>query len=320
MMKKLSISLLLTGAFFISTGFAPNTTLHAKNHVQHHTFHYVTGEKISDHSIETFITNCLKNLQINVDKQPVQDEIETTQPEKQETPTEEAPANEKQETEKEQQPQETNQEQTEEKNKNDNNNNEEEVVEQPEQTPDKETEVEETPVAEEPAEQEQEEEKEDVQPEEPAQEESTEEDTTEQANETEQTEEVDQPTTISEFEQQVVELTNEERQKHGLSDLQIDKELSKVARTKSEDMASRGYFSHNSPTYGSPFDMIQQSGINYRTAGENIAKGQRTPAQVVDAWMNSEGHRANILNENFTHIGVGYVEQGNIWTQQFIGK
>lgn len=66
--------------------------------------------------------------------------------------------------------------------------------------------------------------------------------------------------------------------------------------------------------------MMKQFGVDYRTAGENIAKGQRTPQQVVNAWMNSEGHRANILNGNFTHIGVGYVEQGNHWTQQFIEK
>jgi len=125
---------------------------------------------------------------------------------------------------------------------------------------------------------------------------------------------------LNQFEQEVVELTNQERANHGLAPLQIDEELSQVAREKSRDMAANNYFSHNSPVHGSPFDMMQSYGIDYRTAGENIAKGQRTPAEVVDAWMNSEGHRANILNENYTHIGVGYVEQGNHWTQQFIGK
>lgn len=125
---------------------------------------------------------------------------------------------------------------------------------------------------------------------------------------------------LSQFEQQVVELTNQERAKYGLSALQVDVELSKVAREKSRDMAANNYFAHNSPSYGSPFDMMKSFGISYRTAGENIAKGQRTPAEVVNAWMNSEGHRANILNANYTHIGVGYVEQGNHWTQQFIGK
>ncbi|WP_067728688.1 CAP domain-containing protein [Oceanobacillus damuensis] len=125
---------------------------------------------------------------------------------------------------------------------------------------------------------------------------------------------------LSQFEQEVVELTNQERAKQGLAALQIDTELSKVAREKSRDMAVNNYFDHNSPTHGSPFDMMKSYGISYKTAGENIAKGQRTPAEVVNAWMNSEGHRANILNGNYTHIGVGYVEQGNHWTQQFIGK
>ncbi|EEK74238.1 MULTISPECIES: CAP domain-containing protein [Bacillus cereus group] len=125
---------------------------------------------------------------------------------------------------------------------------------------------------------------------------------------------------LSEFEQRVVELTNAERTKQGLSALQIDTELSKVARIKSEDMQKNNYFDHNSPTYGSPFDMMKKFGISYKSAGENIAQGQRTPEEVVQAWMNSAGHRANILNSGFTHIGVGYVESGNYWTQQFITK
>ncbi|WP_010529661.1 CAP domain-containing protein [Lentibacillus jeotgali] len=125
---------------------------------------------------------------------------------------------------------------------------------------------------------------------------------------------------LSEFEQQVVELTNQERKAQGLEPLKVDTELSKVAREKSRDMAENNYFSHDSPNYGSPFDMMKQYGISYQTAGENIAKGQRTPEQVVNGWMNSEGHRENIMNPNFTHIGVGYVEEGNHWTQQFIGK
>lgn len=91
-----------------------------------------------------------------------------------------------------------------------------------------------------------------------------------------------------------------------------------VAEAKSADMASNNYFSHTSPTYGSPFDRIKAAGINYRAAGENIAQGQRTPQQVVQAWMQSPGHRQNILNANYTHIGVGFVEDGYYWTQQFI--
>ncbi|WP_249872790.1 CAP domain-containing protein [Oceanobacillus saliphilus] len=136
----------------------------------------------------------------------------------------------------------------------------------------------------------------------------------------EQPQKQEQSQQLSQFEQEVVELTNQERAKQGLPALKIDTELSKVAREKSRDMAVNNYFDHNSPTYGSPFDMMKSYGISYSTAGENIAKGQRTPAEVVNAWMNSQGHRENILNGNYTHIGVGYVEQGNHWTQLFIGK
>ncbi|WP_053365161.1 CAP domain-containing protein [Bacillus sp. FJAT-27245] len=125
---------------------------------------------------------------------------------------------------------------------------------------------------------------------------------------------------LSAYEQQVVTLTNQERAKAGLAALKADANLSKMAREKSRDMSANGYFDHNSPTYGSPFDMMKKYGITYSSAGENIAMGQRTPQEVVTAWMNSEGHRKNILNPNFTHIGVGYIAQGNYWTQEFIGK
>ena len=121
-----------------------------------------------------------------------------------------------------------------------------------------------------------------------------------------------------EFEAEVVRLVNIERKKAGLSELKHNWELSRVARYKSEDMRDKGYFSHTSPTYGSPFQMMKSFGISYRTAGENIAKGQTTPAAVVKGWMNSPGHRANILNSSFTEIGVGYAS-GNYWTQMFIG-
>lgn len=121
-------------------------------------------------------------------------------------------------------------------------------------------------------------------------------------------------------EQEVIRLVNVERSKAGLPALKEDWELSRVAEHKSMDMQKRNYFSHTSPTYGSPFDMMKSFGIDYRSAGENIARGQRSAEEVVDAWMNSEGHRKNILNRNFTHIGVGYVADGNYWTQMFIGK
>lgn len=137
----------------------------------------------------------------------------------------------------------------------------------------------------------------------------------------ERNQQAQQPTAgISEFAQQVIDLTNQHRQKNGLKPLIADAALSNVAQKKSEDMQQNNYFSHTSPTYGSPFDMIRDFGISYNSAGENIAQGQRTPEEVVNAWMNSEGHRANILNPNFTHIGVGFEETGYHWTQMFIGK
>ncbi|MCY7675209.1 CAP domain-containing protein [Bacillus safensis] len=125
---------------------------------------------------------------------------------------------------------------------------------------------------------------------------------------------------LNAFEKEVVELTNKERAKQGLKALSVDSKLSKSARAKSQDMKDKNYFSHTSPTYGSPFDQMKKFGITYKSAGENIAQGQRSPQEVVTAWMNSEGHRANILNKSYTHIGVGYVKSGNYWTQQFIGK
>ncbi|MBQ8310480.1 MAG: SafA/ExsA family spore coat assembly protein [Clostridia bacterium] len=131
------------------------------------------------------------------------------------------------------------------------------------------------------------------------------------------------PTTDSavlNYEQEVVRLVNEERSKVGLKPLTQDWELSRVARYKSQDMKDNNYFSHTSPVYGSPFQMIKSFGISYRSAGENIAKGYATPQAVVNGWMNSAGHRANILNASYTHIGVGYVAAGKYWTQMFIAK
>ncbi len=125
--------------------------------------------------------------------------------------------------------------------------------------------------------------------------------------------------TVTAYEKEVIRLVNEQRASNGLKALNYDWELSRVARYKSQDMRDNRYFSHTSPTYGSPFTMMKNFGISYRTAGENIAKGQRTPSEVVNAWMNSQGHRENILNPSFTKIGVGYVADGNYWTQMFVG-
>ena len=125
---------------------------------------------------------------------------------------------------------------------------------------------------------------------------------------------------VTAYEKEVVRLVNDIRRERGLNELSYDWELGRVARYKSEDMRKNSYFSHTSPTYGSPFQMMKNFGINYRSAAENIAKGYATPQDVVNGWMNSSGHRANILNPQFTHIGVGYVQEGKHWTQMFILK
>ena len=123
-------------------------------------------------------------------------------------------------------------------------------------------------------------------------------------------------------EQEVFDLINVKRVANGLPVLKIDDELQNVARIKAQDMADNNYFSHTSPVYGSPFDMIKSFGINYKTAGENIA-GNSSNSSAVNAWMNSEGHRANILNSSFNYTGIGVVSSpkyGKIYVQMFMGK
>lgn len=124
-------------------------------------------------------------------------------------------------------------------------------------------------------------------------------------------------------EQEILKLVNAERSKAGVKPLALNWELSRVAKFKSEDMRDNNYFSHTSPTYGSPFNMIKNFGISYSAAGENIAAGQKTADEVMKAWMNSSGHKANILNANYTQLGVGKAtggSYGTYWTQMFIKK
>ncbi|GAA0470858.1 SafA/ExsA family spore coat assembly protein [Alkalibacillus silvisoli] len=130
-------------------------------------------------------------------------------------------------------------------------------------------------------------------------------------------------TEVKAIEEEVVRITNQYRQEHGLQPLQHDWQLSRVARYKSQDMRDHNYFSHQSPNYGSPSNMIDQFNVSYRRTAENIAAGQRTANAVVESWMNSAGHRQNILDPNMTHIGVGFIEGGqysNYWTQMFIQR
>ena len=115
-------------------------------------------------------------------------------------------------------------------------------------------------------------------------------------------------------------LVNQARAEKGLSALSLNDSLSAVAQKKAEDMKNNNYFSHTSPTYGSPFDMIKNAGISYKSAGENIAMGQKTAEAVFNAWMNSSGHRANILSSKFTQMGIGVTDGSTrYWSQMFIG-
>ena len=123
-------------------------------------------------------------------------------------------------------------------------------------------------------------------------------------------------------EQEVFNLVNKQRTDNGLQALKNDNEVQRVARIKAQDMVNSGYFSHQSPTYGSPFDMLKSFGISYKSAGENIA-GNSSNSGAVTAWMNSSGHRANILNSGYNYTGIGVVSSpkyGKMYVQMFIGK
>ncbi len=127
--------------------------------------------------------------------------------------------------------------------------------------------------------------------------------------------------TTSAQEDEVIRLVNVERSKAGLMQLTKNWELSRVARYKSADMANKGYFSHTSPTYGSPFQMMENFGLRFSAAAENLAYGQRTPQEVMNAWMGSPGHRSNIMSATYTQIGVGMAKDSKgvlYWTQHFI--
>lgn len=128
--------------------------------------------------------------------------------------------------------------------------------------------------------------------------------------------------TMTSDEKEVFNLINQQRTKNGISTLKVDNEVQRVAKIKAQDMVSSNYFSHNSPTYGSPFDMLKSFKVSYKTAGENIA-GNSTNSGAVNAWMNSSGHKANILNSSFNYTGIGVVSSpkyGKVYVQMFIGK
>lgn len=123
------------------------------------------------------------------------------------------------------------------------------------------------------------------------------------------------------YELKVIQLCNVQRARYGLPALSQDTKLMQLCKMKSQDMAYRNYFSHNSPVYGSAFNMLKNYGVKFVAAGENIAGGQKTPDAVVTSWMNSPGHRANILNRVYKEIGVGIATDRYgrlVWTQIFI--
>lgn len=119
-------------------------------------------------------------------------------------------------------------------------------------------------------------------------------------------------------EQQMFDLINRDRAAAGLPALKIDMRLVRAARIKSQDMKDKGYFAHTAPDGTTPWDLMKAQGVTYKAAGENIAHGQRDAAAAEKAFMNSPGHRANILNKNYTHVGIGIV--GNYYTQEFASE
>ena len=129
-------------------------------------------------------------------------------------------------------------------------------------------------------------------------------------------------TQMTEMETMLLNTINQKRKENNLVELTIDDELQNVARLKAIEMVEKDYFSHTSPTYGSPFEMMDQMGITYKVAGENIA-GNISPEEAINAWMQSEGHRDNILENGYNYPGIGIAKSpkyGNIFVQMFIGR
>ena len=123
------------------------------------------------------------------------------------------------------------------------------------------------------------------------------------------------------FEYKIAALVNQARIAEGLPPLILDDRLFEAARLKSGDMRDRNYCGHQSPVYGSPFDMLGNLGIDYRRAGENVAMGYHTPEKVMKGWMESPGHRSNIIGADYEKTGVGVVKDSSgtvYWTQLFI--
>lgn len=130
--------------------------------------------------------------------------------------------------------------------------------------------------------------------------------------------------TVSDYAKKVFELVNAERANHGIAPLAWSDDLAAVAYAHSKDMNDRRFMSHNNPDGQTPFDRMKAYGLRYSRAAENIAAGQKTPQAVMQGWMNSSGHRANILNPELKMLGVGYYQgdgpYGSYWTQCFMSQ
>ncbi len=127
---------------------------------------------------------------------------------------------------------------------------------------------------------------------------------------------------LVEMENEMVDLVNKEREENNLNKLELDEELRNVARIKSKDIAENNYFDHTSPSYGSPFEMMERFGIDFFQAAENLA-GHQSVKQAHEGLMDSKGHRENILRSGLTHIGIGIVKDDEykfIFTQMFIAR
>ena len=127
---------------------------------------------------------------------------------------------------------------------------------------------------------------------------------------------------LTEEEQEVLNLINKNREERGIKTLKTYSKLQQIAKLKAVDIVTNNYFSHNSPTLGTPFEMLKSYGIDYKISGENLA-GNINSERAVNAWMNSSGHKANILNSSFNYTGIGVVNSskyGKIFVQMFIGK
>lgn len=122
------------------------------------------------------------------------------------------------------------------------------------------------------------------------------------------------------FEQELLKLINEKRKKAKLNTLTTDNRLNYLSRLKAIDIGKTNNHSHTSKTYGTPFQMLKNYGVSYKVAGENLAGYYATPSEVLTAWENSPGHRAILYDKRFTHFGVGYSQQGQVWTALFIKK